>query len=376
MLNRDSKQTVLLLRAGNTVLGAERVCFELCRHLPDLGIRPILGVPVGPDDIGQEIVSAATAEGFEVWPFEVSGAFDFGVIKRIRHAVQSSGVDVVHSHGYREDLYALGCSRHAKLLATNHLWKRTTLRLRAYAWLDSIMLRKFPRVVAVSKPIAREMLETGIEPQRIQVISNGIDTEAFRPGDDAGLRDQLCISPDSIVLGTVSSLTSEKAIDNAISAMALVLPEFPELKLLIVGDGPCREELERQVDDLSIAHAVMFLGRRSDMVEVYRALDVFLLPSLIEGLPMALLEAMACETPVVATSVGDVASVVDGSVGRLVEAGSVEQLADGIRRLVESESDRNRMSSIARQRVEGGFSSRAMASKYAEIYRSVLAGVS
>jgi len=359
---------VLQLRSSGQLLGVERVVLELCRYLPELGYEPVIGVPVENNSKEPQFVSAAEEAGYAVKKFPVNGPFDHRVLSRIRQYVKEQDICIVHSHGYREDLYALWCSSLSIPIATNHLWKRTDWRLKLYAMLDAFLLKRFAAVIAVSGPVKQDMQQSGIPEALIEVIPNGIDAAKFQRCDKIELRKQFGFTGDDLVVGTVSSLTGEKGIEFAIKAVALANARTTKLQLLVIGDGPEQDNLSRLVRALELDSHVTFAGRRTDIDCVLATLDIFCLPSLIEGLPMALLEAMAAGKPIVATPVGDVPAAVDKSVGLLVPHSSPSGLADAIIALAENPGLRRTLGRNARDRVEQQFSARAMAQRYASVY--------
>ncbi|WP_405230012.1 glycosyltransferase [Lentisalinibacter sediminis] len=367
-----TKLRILHIRSSSEILGAERVVVELCNSLTDQGCLSILGVPTDQCGRGSKLKNHAESEGITVKEFPISGPFDLSVLSRIREYVRENRIDVVHSHGYRENFYAFSCRHDAKIIATNHLWKKTTMRLRVYASLDAKLLRHFPIVVAVSSEIAEDMRNSGIDGSKIHIVSNGIDTNVFAPSHDDSLRRELGLKGEWLVYGTVSSLTPEKAINNAIQAIADCSEDYPNICLVIVGDGPQAEVLERLVDRCGARDRVFFAGRRSDMSAVYGAMDIFMLPSLVEGLPMALLEAMSSGLPVIATDVGDVRIAVDEQVGCLVQSGDVEALSSSIRSLACDFERRTQLGRNARQRILTKFSSAIMTNRYLKLYKEML----
>lgn len=364
---------VLQLRCTGQLLGAERVILELGKELPALGYESIVGVPVEEGMPEPELVSAAKALGYQVVVFPISGAFDLSALKAVKKYVQDNNIAIVHSHGYREDLYALKSRSAAKLVATNHLWKRTDWKLSLYAKLDAFLLKFFHHVVAVSKPVKIDMLKEGLKDRNITLVQNGIDTSHYaQQHDTAAVRSSLGIAEEATVLATLSSLTGEKAIDVAIKAFAALPEQSNKLTLLVIGDGPERESLEALANTLGCSDRVVFAGRRKDISALLSCVDLFILSSLAEGLPMALLEAMASGCAVVATSVGDVADVVDGDVGRLIPAGDAQALTNAIAEIVYDSAALKTYGQAAKSRIEQRFSSKAMAAGYAAIYSNVL----
>lgn len=360
---------VLLLRTSGNLLGAERVILEVAKHFPSLGYKPIIGIPYEQSEPVPSFAKVAKAQGYEVVLFSLKSAFDFKVVKEINKLVAENDIDIIHSHGYREDFYAIFSRTKAKLVATNHLWKRTTLRLKVYAALDAYLLKRFQAIIAVSLPVKSDMLNAGIKEEKITVVANGIDPDNYTPINNVfKVKHALNIPQDKIIVGTLSSLTVEKGINYGLKAFASVSSKVPNLHLLVVGAGEESKSLMSLTEQLGLGDAVTFAGRRDDVSSVLRVMDVFMLPSLAEGLPMALLEAMASENAIVATSVGDVPKVVTPQCGVLVQPSDVDALSDGLFEIVKDADTIKNYGKAARQRVIDSFSSIAMAKANATIY--------
>lgn len=151
------------------------------------------------------------------------------------------------------------------------------------------------------------------------------------------------------------------------------MEQYPKVVLLIVGDGPLRNELQERVEDLGIRDKVIFTGMRSDTPELYSLMEFFILSSITEGLPVALLEAMASKKPVIATEVGAVPKVIqDGHSGLLVEPKDVEGLSKAIIDLLENPDQAAYLALNGYEEVTNEFSSQKMAERYVEVYKEVL----
>ena len=367
---------VLLLRTSGQLLGAERVILEVAKHLPSLNYHPIIGIPYEVNEAVPEFAEAAQDAGYQVALFPVKGAFDLSALKTIKQFVQDNNVDVIHSHGYREDFYALLSRTKAKLVATNHLWKRTTFKLKLYAALDAFLLKRFEAIIAVSEPVKCDMLNQGISEQKITVIANGIDPDNYLPThNQLEVKKSLNIPTDHVIFGTLSSLTVEKGIVHAIRAFANAKQKVSNIHLLIVGAGEQLEQLEELRDKYQLTDAITFAGRRSDVNILLNVMDVFVLPSLNEGLPMAMLEAMAAQKAIIASAVGDVPKVITEENGILINAGDEQAIENAMTKLSSDKELINRFGNAARQRVVDSFSSLAMARANAFIYDQLFEGL-
>jgi glycosyltransferase involved in cell wall biosynthesis len=382
--NKGSDQdtvNVLHLRSSGAMLGAEQVVFELSKVSPRFGVRSIVGIPLLEEEPLPAFVNALSSAGLEFKIFRYSSRFSFGLIKAIRRFLRENNINIIHSHGYQEDFYAYFSSPSKSLIATNHLWKRTTLKLKFYAWIDANILRKFSRVVAVSNEIKNEMLVSGVSLSKLSVISNGIDTSKFTKEkvlkrDGFNIRSSLSIPKEAFLFGMVSSLTVEKGHRYAIEAFELFLEKSSnhDSYLIITGDGNQKKALIELVQSKKLNNKVIFLGSRSDIPSILAQLDVFVISSLIEGLPIALLEAMASSLPVIATKVGDISKVViEQKTGFLTAPENVKEIADVMLTYVNSVSLRELTGNNACQLIRDEFSSLNMTKNYCDLYKEMLA---
>jgi teichuronic acid biosynthesis glycosyltransferase TuaC len=198
--------------------------------------------------------------------------------------------------------------------------------------------RRAAAVIAVSARLKDALVELGVEPSKVVVLRNGVDAELFRPEPAAAARAHFGL-PDGVLLGCVGNLAPEKGQALAIEA----LRHLGACRLVIVGEGALRAELEASARQHGVAERVHWLGNmpQAQLRQLYAALDVLLLPSLREGWPNVLLEAMACGTPVVASDVGAVADVItDRAVGRIVAGREALRFAQAVGGLLDTRPDR------------------------------------
>ena len=223
-------------------------------------------------------------------------------------------------------------------------------------------------------------LHEGCPAGKIRVIPNGVDTQRFRPRPaDPALRSRWGLGPDDAVVALVAALRPEKNHELLLQAASLVRQQVPNLRILLVGDGPRRPMLEALAAKLGLAEAVRFLGTQSDIPALLALSNVVVLSSHNEANPVSLLEAMAAEKPVVATRVGSVAeSVIDGVTGYLVEAGDVRQFADRVTSLLQNADQAAAMGRAGREHVVARWSVEQMVRGYedllAEIYQRKAGG--
>jgi glycosyltransferase involved in cell wall biosynthesis len=228
-------------------------------------------------------------------------------------------------------------------------------------------------MLAVSEWDRRNIVEIErIPPERVRVLPNGIPST---PEEGTNIRSELGMSSEVDLVGAIGRLYPEKGYDDLIRAIALLKEDFGSIRCVIVGHGPDQEKLQALIDDLDVSREVQLLGRRQDVPEVIRSLDVAVLSSKHEGSPLAVMEYMAGAAPIVATAVGGVPELIqDGVHGLLVRPSDPSELAAAIRRLLEDRALASRLGRSARERQRANFDLdvvvRRLESVYLELYHA------
>ena len=285
-------------------------------------------------------------------------SFDTSVWPRLRALVRERGIDIVHAHEYKTDLLAWLLSRFEGVtaLSTVHGWTGHSSRERRFYYpLDKRVLAFFPRLIAVSSEIRQELIQTGTRPERVTTVLNGIDHRAFwrDRSKEAVVRAALGLEPGDIAIGDVGRLEPQKRFDLLIDAVAELRTTLPNIKLLIVGEGSLRETLTAQVARLGLEGACRLLGHRTDIPSLHHAFDLFVQSSDYEGTPNSVLEAMALETPVVATDVGGTAELVRHEIdGLIVPPANLTALVRAIKTALSDRVLTAARAASARRRVE------------------------
>lgn len=237
-------------------------------------------------------------------------------------------------------------------------------------FMTRVSFRKAQFVIALSDSLAENTRRIGINPDKIIVVPNGVDTNKFTSGS-------IEVRRSTRIILFVGSLIERKGVRYLLSAMPKVIREFPNIKLVIIGEGGEEVNLKNQLESTGITNQVDFLGKLPpDEIALWmRRASLFILPSLEEGLGVVLLEAIASGTPCVASSVGGIPDIITPEIGRLVSAGQPEQLSDAIIELLSNEELLEQMGSSARRRAMDIFSWDVVADKIYSIYAKAL-GVS
>jgi glycosyltransferase involved in cell wall biosynthesis len=329
--------------------GAEKVSLNFLRHV-DRGrfdIKPIL--LTRPWEEAPYFAREIHGLGYDYKALPVAlkprsnGRDPFRVPRVAYHLysfLKKDSFDVVHTHGYFADICGLPAARllGKRALSTCHGFISNDRKLKTYNRLDKYALRLCDIVIAVSDGIKNELVSSGIKESKVAVIPNAAFSSIG--GDELPARRldkrlSLSIAPDDFVVGYLGRLSQEKGVNYLVDAFSLIRNSTDQLKLLIVGDGPERKSLEQKVKNSGLENLVVFAGFQEDIENWLPAFDAFVLPSLTEGTPMALLEAMDLGVPVIATEVGGVPKVVtDQENGLLIPPGDHQAISNSLSILI------------------------------------------
>lgn len=365
---------VLHLITRLPVGGAERLLADVVHSLDSTRFESIVCCIRDGGMIAEQI--AATGVPVVTLGLMQHGGFDRQVIPRLCELIREHRIDLVHSHLYHANLYgrlaAARCGVAAIASVHNTYVKRKWYRHLINRWLG----RRSAAVIAVSEDIRRDIERHDHIPSgKVVVIPNGIDISRIATTlSPLEAKRRLGFSEDHFLLGCVGRLEEQKGHAYLLSAMAELRPSFPQLRLAIAGDGRKRTELIALADRLGLADVVTFLGVRDDMAAILRAFDVYVMPSLWEGLSLAMLEAMAAALPVLISDVGGAAEVLgENEFGRRVAPGNVGALCTELRLLIESPELRQDLARKAKQRVESRYDAKIMIRRLEDLYAKAVA---
>jgi glycosyltransferase involved in cell wall biosynthesis len=386
--SRDISRPLRVLHVIDSagLYGAERVILELASELQTLGHASVI-VSIGlPGSEEKPLERAARERGLQLRLVRMAAGPSLAGMLRLVRLIRDERADIVHAHGYKPDIllgFLPRWVRFAPLVATVHGYTYVggLSRMALYCWLDRAALRRADSVVFVHHGMTAMPGFSRVQERRRRVIENGIplasDSPTFSATETSTLDEEIVrfCGQGSVVVGAMGRLSREKGFDALVRALAEVVRDRSDVVGLILGEGEQRAMLERLVDDLGLRGRLLMPGYRSNATDYLRLFDVFALPSLTEGLPIVLLEAMQAGVPVVATRVGGVPSVLDdGRGGLLVDPGDWRALASAMRRCVDDRALAAQRAAHSLVEVSSRFSSLAMTKRYVELYRQV-AGV-
>lgn len=302
-------------------------------------------------------VETARAAGIQVLELDRRSKVDAWRWLPLARLMRHGQIDVVHAHKFGSNLWAAILTPRGPgkpvLIAHEHSWSYEGMLRRVVD--RELIARRADAVVAVSPTDRLRMIELErIPPDKVVFVPNGVPDRPL--GDPGYARQELGLTPSDSVVGTVCGLRPEKELETALRALGRLVPQRPELRFLVVGDGPERTRLERLADELGVP--TTFLGhRRNDEVpDLLAAVDVLVLSSRFEGMPLAVLEWMAAGKAIVASRVGGIPAIVeDGKEALLVPPRDYISFANAIELLLDDPAERQRLGEAAQRRQQTHF---------------------
>ena len=363
---------VLQLIDGLNIGGAEILLRDLSVGLAQRGFRVSIGYSTpGPlardlNDLGLPLTRLPRLMRIDPILFS-------GMIRLMRN----DPPQIVHTHLFKSDFHGRLAARIAGVpvvVSTLHSidrWAQKPPLGSIYGWTS----RFADRIIAISDDVKNfHIVNTAVDESKFVTIENGVDVRRFAVQRimGEGIRKEFNLDDAAPVFGIVGRLTPPKDHRVFLQAAALILQSIPRARFLVVGDGPLRNDLESQAHELGIQNSVTFTGMRRDIPNVLAALDVLVISSLWEGIPVTLLEGMASALPVVATKVGSIPDVVTDETAILVPPSDPTTIAQACLKLANNQDLRFSLGQAGLKRVTANYSIDAMIDRTASLYAELL----
>lgn len=322
--------------------GAEVFVTELVASFAELGAHVEVFCPSG-----RPFVDYAKARGISPITWKTHGKFDPITIIRLAQLMKRWRIDVIHTHLSTASLLGAFAAKLARKRSVAHVHGLNTATCFRYSNL----------IIAVSEKVKSHLIGQGIKENKIRVVHNGVDLVRFHPMDMRDAKTKLGYDPNEPLLGVFGRLSSEKGQRVAIEAMFLIVKDHPDARLMLVGDGKDRADLEATADALGISDSVIFTGFAQDVRALMSACDIVIVPSSRgEGFGLVAVEAMALQKPVIASAQGGLPEIiVPGETGLLVPPNDPQALSDAVSELIGNPELGQSMGVKGRERVEQHF---------------------
>ena len=375
------KTRILFVIDGIEFGGGERGFAQIINGLPESRYETFLAS--GPQETFYHAVSNSPVQRH---PVDFSNRCNPSVLIDLIRIIRNDRIDIVHGQGARADFYARlasGFSRKTMYASTVQMpvegYDVSSLKRLLYRAFDRFSERFVDRFLVVSDSLVKSMIQThGVAPEKVIKIYNGIEIDEYEPNveefrsQESEVRREFALARDAPVIGAIGRLVWQKGFEYLIEAVPQIASSIPEARFLIVGEGPLRKELVALSRELGVNERVIFTGFRSDIRDILAAVDLLVVPSLLEGFPMITLEAMAMAKPIVATNIdGITEQITNGENGILVSPRDPTALANAVIRLLGDRETAQQMGMAARGRVEREFSVEKMVSETEKVYQSL-----
>ncbi|HZX09848.1 MAG TPA: glycosyltransferase family 4 protein [Acidobacteriota bacterium] len=353
--------------SGKEWRGGQRQSFFLVRELQKKGYPCRFYVqPNSP------LYKKAEQEGLPVFPLKVRSEADIIAVLKLARQMKKANCVLVHSHdAHAAAVSAMAASR-AKI-PLRFISRRVDFPLKNNYFSKIKYRRDVDMIIAISEGVKKVLVSCGIDKKKIKVVPSGID---YTPFENVSSKDYLHrefgFSKNDFLVGIVAHLADHKGHKYLIEAAGILKKKAPNIKLIIVGKGPLRMELDQKVKEVGVEDIVLFLGFREDVPQIMASLDLFVLSSYLEGLGTSILDAMASHLPVVATDVGGIPEVVTHEkTGLLVPPKNPAALARAILRIYNDRKLAYSYGENGYRVVHEKYSSRAMAKKVIKEYETI-----
>lgn len=385
---------VVAVLEGSTVSGPAKNLFEFCRTVRTFSTGPVVELTLVTFQRSfaldcsrrSDLIAAAQQAEVAVEPVPERFVFDLQVISRLRKLMERLNPDVIQTHAAKSHflLRASGLGKDKPWIAFHHGYTNTDFRSPIYNNLDRWSLQAPERIITVSLATKQQLLRQGIAGERITVVHNAVpgrvqdesqnEPYPLRQNVLRQKKTDLGISPDEKLVVCAGRLSKEKAQIDMVGAMVHLRKLCPDLavRLMLIGEGPERERISQAIQSAGLEKNITFTGHLKSLTPYYEAADLVAIPSVSEGSPNVLLEAMAFGVPVVATEVGGIPEIVtDGETALLVPARDTGAMAAAIARLIADPGTASTLAHQARKKVETDYSPESRAKTLVRLYDDV-----
>lgn len=368
---------ILDLRDSPWVDGPGRTILQTATMIDSTRCEIVIGAFYGGTHGEHVYINEAKKRGLTTLPVCETSAFDRNISKQIIQAIRSLSIDVLHTHDFRSDLFGLWCAKRTgiPILSTCHGWIANNVKGKIYTSIDKFALRYFNRVITVSQYMRKQLIDTGLQYEKMEVIPNALVVEDYHINElDQSFRNELGVDADSLLIGNIGRLSEEKGQDIFLRAAHELLKRHGNLHFALVGIGPQEERLRILANELGILSRVSFCGYRSDMLSVYNSLDLVVQSSYTEGMPNVILESLLMGVPVVATDVGGTGEIIDHmKFGLLINSDDYIELAMAIEDFITKPEDHKIMSIAGQSYVRNNFNHNSRVERITKIYEDIVA---
>lgn len=373
----DRKVKVLQFICPTGLFGAERWILALAKYFishPEVDCKLAISQEHPAQNIA--VYDKFREFGLTAYKVKMTGKFDPISILRLAKLLNVEKFDIIHTHGYKSDILGLLAARisRKKIIATPHGFENVKdPKLQFFIKLGCMALKHCDAVSPLSDELQNDMSRIKVKPEKVHLITNGVDldeVERIRSSTDLPTKE---FQRNEKIIGYVGQLAFRKNIAALINTFDQIYKVRQDVRLLLIGDGPLRKDLEEKVQLLESGPHIEFLGYRDDRLQFVKQMDIFCMTSSLEGIPRCMMEAMAMGKPVVAFQIPGIDKlIIDKETGLLAPYGNIEQLVQSWQIILSDQEFAAKIGMAGRRHILEHFSARRMADEYAALYKKML----
>jgi glycosyltransferase involved in cell wall biosynthesis len=372
-MNAIKQINVLQFICPTGFYGAERWILALAKHMPKESVRCDLATTLEVNSTDLELVRKYREECGETFEIPMKGRFDFSVINKLVELIKKRDIHIIHTHGYKSDILGVLAARKAgiKCIVTPHGFENSTdLKLRLFIWLGCKAMRYADNVVPLSPQLMEDSLRMGVTNNKLVYIQNGVDLSEV---EEQRSKINPLKSESVKRIGFIGQMISRKNIFDILNIFDDLSRQYTNLRLVFVGDGDQRNELEEYARNLSCIKNIDFLGFRNDRLELLQSFDLFVMTSTLEGIPRCLMEACAMGIPVAAYNIPGIDQLITHEdSGLLAPPGERDLLKTYWEKLLFNPQYAQQIADNARQYVYKHYSAQRMAREYLDLFKHLV----
>jgi glycosyltransferase involved in cell wall biosynthesis len=356
--------------------GAEHVIFNICQNLPTelfnteiCFLRPI-------NEKEFPLLQLSKDKNIKAFDIPIRGKIDIKAILLLRTILKNKNIHIIHTHDYKADLYGYFASRklNISIVSTMHGWIFNNKIDKLYYNIDKLFLKHFKLITCVSNPLIEMMISDGIPSSKLVYIPNSVDNIYLnKHSKSKHLHNIFNLSESIPIIGCIGRLRKEKGQICLLKAFNSIKEKCNNCHIVFVGDGPDKDYLEQYAVSNNIQNRIHFVNYQTNIINIYSEIDLLVLPSFTEGLPLVVLEAMAMGIPVIATNVGGVKDLVhENLTGQLIDSGNIHQMASAILRYFDNQEYFQTLAYEAKELINRYYSNNSIIHKYQSLYKNCI----
>lgn len=353
--------------------GAERWILALAKYLPQEQVRCDLAVTLEHNSSDLELVKKYRQECGDTFEIPMSNRFDPGVIKKLVDLIKHRKIDIIHTHGYKSDILGVMAARIAgiKSVSTPHGFENSNdLKLKFFIWLGCKAMSLATAVAPLSPQLMEDSRKMGVSEKKLFYIQNGVDLSEVEAQREK--QNPLRTSKEKRI-GFIGQMISRKNIFDLLDIFDSLSKKYDSIRLIFVGDGEQRTELEAYAEQLDSREKIDFLGFRDDRLELLQSFDLFVMTSTLEGIPRCLMEACAMKIPVAAYNIPGIDQLIThNETGLLATLKDKKTLESYWETLLYNQAKARELARKAHDFVQLNYSAKRMANEYLQLFNQLI----